>query len=271
MTKFCGNCGAATDGGRFCPKCGSPQTNAVPAAAQTPYVPAKRGSPILKIVLISVVVLFLLGITGVVGAVYYIKGKVHEIAHSTNVSNLRDTITSAANAQPTHAGCELLSKEQVAEILDTPVARAEGNEAGDLKEYCDYWSQPSAAGKTIKKTRTEDDSPEAASKDLQATLKDLENLAKNVSASANASGPLLAVQVFRGTAKVGLLSVKAASFVTGQKQESVEGPWDEAYFGPSDVLLFVRKGDNGIMLDLHRLPQSHGKGLALAKAMVDGI
>jgi hypothetical protein len=265
MTKFCGSCGAAMDGGRFCPKCGSPQTVAAPAAAR-----AKPGSPILKIVLVSVALVALLGVGGVVGAFYYVKGKVQEIAHSDTVSNLRDAVSSAAHAQRTHAGCDVLSKESAAEILNTPVVRVEGNEAGDLKEFCNYWSQP----KTITKKSPEpqdDDRPDANSKDLQATLKDLENLAKNASASANGNTPLLSVQVFRGTAKVGLLSVKAASFVAGQQQRSVEGPWDEAYFGPSDALLFIRKGDNGVMLDLHGLPQAREKGLTLAKAMVQGI
>jgi hypothetical protein len=180
---------------------------------------------------------------------------------------LRDAVSSVAKAQPTHAGCELLSKERVAAILHTTVARAEGNDAGDLKEFCDYWSKNADAqdGK-----RTRDENP-FTDKDGQITLKDLQDLARSVSAGDDAHKPLVEVQVFRGTAKVALLSLKTASLFTGQKAQSIDGPWDEAYFGPFDALLFVRKGDDGLMLSLHRVLEPHEKALALAQEMAGGI
>jgi hypothetical protein len=178
-----------------------------------------------------------MGLTGVIGALYWAKGKVEEAAHSRGAeslrdgaaslrdgaASLRDAVSSVANAQPTHAGCELLSQEKVAAILHTSITHAEGNEAGDIKEFCNYWS--------------------------------------------NGRAPLLEVQVFRGTAKVALISLKTASLVTGQKQQNIDGPWDEAYFGPFDTLFFARKTSDGLMLNLHQIPEPREKALALAQAM----
>ncbi len=223
-----------------------------------------------------------MGLTGVLGALYWAKGKVEEAAHSNGAASLREgaatlredaaklreAVNSAANAEPTHAGCDLLSKEKVAALLHAPVARAEGNDAGDIKEFCDYWSNKNDESQDSKKTS---DEPPASSKDGPITLKDLQDLAKNVAASDEAHTPLLEVQVFRGTAKVALLSLKTASLFTGQKQQSIEGPWDEAYFGPFDALFFVRKGNDGLMLKLHRVSDPREKALALARVMIGSV
>jgi hypothetical protein len=276
MASFCGTCGTPTGGAKFCPKCGSPQT----ITGQAAYTPAKTaraksGFPALKAVFIILAAMILLGIAGVVGALYWAKGRVEEIAHSSGAANLRDgatrwreAVSSAAHAQPTEAGCKLLDKQRVSGLLGSTVARAEGNDAGDLKEYCNYWSNESDSNGDSKKAIEEHP---ASSRDGAATLDDLQDLAKNISIADNAHKPLLAVQVFRGTAKVALLSLKTASLFAGQKQRSIDGPWDEAYFGPFDALLFVRKGDNGLMLDLHHVSQSREKALALARAMVGDI
>jgi hypothetical protein len=226
--------------------------------------------------------MLLMGVTGVIGALYWAKGKVEEAARSNGAASLREgaatlradaaklreAVSSAANAEPTHAGCDLLSKEKVAALLHAPVARAEGNDAGDIKEFCDYWSNKNDTAQDSKKTS---DEPSASSKDGPITIKDLQDLAKNVSASDDAHTPLLEVQVFRGTAKVALLSLKTASLLTGQTEQTPEGPWDEAYFGPFDALLFVRKGNNGLMLKLHRVSDPREKALALAEAMIASI
>jgi hypothetical protein len=99
----------------------------------------------------------------------------------------------------------------------------------------------------------------------------LQDLAKNIAKSDNSHSPLLAIQVFRGTAKVALLSLKTANLFTGQNDHRVEGPWDEADFGPFDAVLFVRKGDNGFMIDLHHVSEPREKALALARAMAAEI
>jgi hypothetical protein len=229
MAKYCGVCGTSIGGGKFCPKCGAPQTQARTA-------PARNGFPTIKAVFVILALMLLMGVAGVLGALYWAKGKVEEAAHSEGAESLRagaatlrddaakmrDAVSSAANAEPTRAGCDILSKEKVAAILHSPVASVQGNDAGDIKEYCNYT-------------------------------------------------PFLEVQAFRGTAKVALISLKAASLVTGQEHESIQGPWDEAYFGPFDSVFFVRTGNNGLMLKLTHIPHPREKALALAQAMLKNL
>jgi hypothetical protein len=166
MGSFCSSCGAVTGGGKFCPTCGSPQT---PVGAQVVNPPVTRGSPVLKIVLLSIAVLFLLGMIGAVRAFYYVKDRVHEevaqIKHDSGLSDAR------ARAQPTHAGCEILSREKAADILGVTVARAEGNEAGDAREFCKYWPEGAKAGEQTKE---------------EPDFKDLEALIKGISSAASA-------------------------------------------------------------------------------------
>jgi hypothetical protein len=229
-------------------------------------------------VFIILAVMMLMGLAGVIGALYWAKGKVEEAAHSSgaetlregaanlrqDAAKLRDAVSSVADAQPTHAGCDILPKDQIVAILHAPIAHAEGNDAGDIKEFCDYWS-------TQADRAAERPAPAPAPKDGQAALKDLQDLAKSISSSANSHAPLLDVQVFRGTAKVALLSLKTASLLTGQHEQSIEGPWDEAYFGPFDELFFARKGNDGLMLKLDHVAQPRPKALALAQAMMPGV
>ena len=226
--------------------------------------------------------MLLMGLAGVIGALYWAKGKVEEAAHSSgaeslrqgaaslrqDAAKLRDAVSSVADAQPTHAGCDMIVKDKVAAILHTRIAHAEGNDAGDIKEFCNYWS-------TQSDSPAEPSAPAAATapapRDGQAALKDLQDLAKSISSSANTHAPLLEVQVFRGTAKVALISLKTASLLTGQNQQSIEGPWDEAYFGPFDEIFFARKGNDGLMLKLDHVSQPRPKALALAEAMMPGV
>jgi hypothetical protein len=257
MGNFCSSCGTATDGGKFCPKCGSPQQPPIVNAAP------KRGSPVLKIVLISIAVLFLLGIAGAVRVFYYVKDRVHE-----EVAQIKRD-SGSANPQPTHAGCELLNKEKVAEILDATVARAEGNEAGDSKEYCKYWPDMNTA-EDAKRTR-ENSELEAKAKSGRVDLKDIEGLIKGVSESATANRPLVSVNVFRGNGKAAMFGIKTAASFTGQKDHKLEGPWDEAYFGPFDAVMAVRRGDNVAVLVLGNVAPKREKGLELAKALTAAL
>jgi hypothetical protein len=272
MGNFCSSCGAATGGAKFCPACGSPQTTGAAPGAQTypqqpaaAYAPAKRGSPILKIVLITVAVLLLLGVIGVVRAFFYVREKVHqEVAEvREGGSRLRDTISGVAKAQPTQAGCELLGKDRVAGMLRSPVSRAEGNEAGDAREYCNYWSEKRAG----------DEDPERAYRTQRGPpdVSDLDTLIKGITASTSAKGPLLSVNVFRGNGKIAIYGVKTAALFAGHTAEKLEGPWDEAYFGPFDAVMAVRKGDNAILLDLTKLTEKREKGLELAQAMAQAL
>ena len=257
MTNFCANCGAATGGGKFCPKCGSPQTAsaATSSAAQTAYAPVRRKSHVFKIILITLALLFVLGIAGLVRGYYYVKERLLEAKQEM-------AKTKIVSAQQTQAGCALLGKEKVSDILGTTVARTEGNEVGDLREYCNYLSKANVAADTNKNDESKEDG--------QPGLKDLAALAKKISAAA-ANRPLLSVQIYRGNAAAAIIGLKTVSRLTGNQEPSVPGPWDEAYFGPMDSSLAVRKGDNGFLLDLTLVEKKRQAGLEIAKAMVQGL
>jgi len=263
MPAFCASCGEATGGGRFCPKCGSPQPGGAAAysSSQTPYVPPRKKSHVLTIVLIALALLVVLGIAGIVKGYYFIKDRVEDAKQELAKSKV-------SSPQRTQAGCDLISKKKVAEILGTTVASIKGNEAGDLTEYCNYYSQAAAASDTDKSDG--DDEKGAASKDSQPGLKDLESLAKKISEAAK-NRPLLSAQIYRGNAAAALIGIKTISRIAGGNESSVPGPWDEAYFGPKDAIFVVRKGDNGFLLNLGRVERKREAALQIAKVMVAGL
>ncbi len=267
MSNFCASCGAATGGGKFCPKCGSPQGNAAtpgpgPTISQAPYAAPVRGkSPVLKIVLIVLALFLVGGIAVVVKGYYFLK----ETYQETKQEMAKSTI---GPVQKTQAGCELLDKDQVAQILGTPVAATKGNEAGDIREYCNYLSSANVAAEAATKDNDTDASSET--KDHKPGLKDIESLAKQISDAAK-NKPLLGVQVYRGNAGMALITIKAAARLTGSGATSVPGPWDEAYFGPQDTTFAARKGQNGILLDLTQVRAKHDSGIAVAKAMMANL
>lgn len=263
MSSFCANCGAATGGGRFCPKCGSPQSGAAPpSVSQMPYAPARKKSPVLKIVLISLAILFALAIVGAVKGYYFIKDRVEDAKQEYAKAKIGPT-------QRSEPGCDLLTKQKAAEILGTTIARVKGNEAGDLREYCNYYSEP-ASPSDAGTSDDDDNKGSAESKDDQTGLKGLESLAKKISKDAK-DRPLLSAQIYRGNAAAALIGIKTVTRLAGNNEPSIPGPWDEAYFGPKDTTFVVRKGDNGFLLNLTHLEKKREIGLELAKVMVSGI
>jgi hypothetical protein len=61
--------------------------------------------------------------------------------------------------------------------------------------------------------------------------------------------------------------MNVAGALMGTKPESVPGPWDDAVFGPMNSTLTMRKGENGVMIDLRQIAHGRQKGLELAKAI----
>jgi hypothetical protein len=257
MSNFCASCGAATGGGKFCPKCGSPQADGAPSISQSPYAPPRK-SPVLKIVLVTLALLFVLGIAAAVKGYYFLKDRVleakQELAHMKS-----------SPAEPTQAGCEILSKEKVAEILDTTVAQSKGNRAGDFMEYCKYYAKAQTDA-----DRDGDGDKSDASKNSEPSLQDLESLAKKISTAAD-DRPLVYAQIYRGNASPPVIAIKTVGRLSGNDEANIPGPWDEAYFGPKDSVLAVRKGSNGVVLTLTIRDKRRETALELAKAIVPSL
>lgn len=283
MASFCGNCGTPATGGRFCLKCGSqlpaagppPLQSAVPPNNVYGQVPKK--SPVLKIVLISLVAVLFIGAAGTVGLVLYIKSKVHDkLAQmkdqtGVDVSEQISSVFGNKVRRPTKDGCLLLTKDEAGSILGVTIVRTTGNEPGTSSEYCNYYADE----KDLEKSRTaaaEDRLPTGRTDDAAQQLAQVEDMVKKMVASANnGSTPLLQVTVYRGDAQMAEATFATANVLMGTKVPSVPGPWDQAVFGPMNSLLSMRKGENGVLIDLRQIPQAHEKGLAMAKLIAGRI
>ncbi len=264
MSSFCASCGTATGGGKFCPKCGSPQGDGTASPqssiSQMPYAPARRKSPVFKIILAVLALFLILGVLVVVKGYYFLKETVQQAK--------QEIAQSKVTAEKTQAGCGLLDSEKVSQILGAKIASTKGNEAGDLREYCNYLSPANVAAASANK----DDGPDISTdfKDGKPSLDDLQSLAKKIS-KVSKNKPLLSVQIFRGNAAVAVFGIKTASRLTGNGATNVPGPWDEAYFGPQDSAFVARKGHNGVVLDLTQIANKHESGPALAKALLASL
>ncbi len=221
-----------------------------------PYVPpVRRRSPVLRIVLVVVGLFLIAAGFLIVKGYYFVKETVQE-ARKLGPSNMQP-------AQETKAGCELLAKEDVAKILGTPVAATKGNDAGELREYCNYLSAANVAADAAK-PKHDDAEEDADAKDHKPSFKDIESLAKQISDSAK-NRPLLVVQVYRGNGGVPVFGIKTADRLTGGEIENVPGPWDEAYFAPQNTQFAVRKGSNAILLDLTQVRKNATWALLLRR------
>jgi hypothetical protein len=169
MANFCNKCGAPSDGGPFCGRCGADMrktpaptqppaqpamqpavaTPAPPPAAfqpvpvvQTPAQPqpvaqavsAKQGSPLLKIALVVIAIFFVLGVAAV-GGVYYVvyrvKQKVQEVkAEVLSGDSSNGSTPTASGAAPNNDACHLLSKEEVGHAIGLEIATIEPSDGG---------------------------------------------------------------------------------------------------------------------------------------------
>lgn len=278
MASFCGSCGTPAAGGRFCLKCGSPLAAAsAPPQTAAPvnnvYGQPPKKSPVLKIVLISLMAVVFLGTAGAIGLVLYVKSRIHDkLAEVKDRTGVDVSGAFSSNAKGvTKNGCLLLSKDEAGSILGVTVVRAVGNQAGTSNEYCNYY----ADDKDLEKSRTaaaEDRRPMGSTNDPAQQMAQVEDMAKRMVASANdGSAPVLQITVNRGDAKAAALAFTTANALMGTKIVNVPGPWDQAVFGPMNSLLSMRKGDNGVMIDLRQIPKAHDKGLAMAKVIAGRI
>jgi hypothetical protein len=275
MANFCPNCGAAAGAGSFCANCGKPLSAIEQPPPPAPAIPAQsKGGSGLKIILITLALIAMVGFAAVVGLVYYAKTRVSariaELKQRTGI-DLPAAVRSVQESTPSGGrrdGCLLMSKNEAERILGFALKRSDGNlRPGASDEHCDYFADPDALEDIRNKTAGEFKSP-AEPKSLEAGVAQAEALTKGIVAGVNdGSAPILQLSVHRGDAKVATLGITAASRLMGVKPEKVPGPWDEAVFGPMNSTLMLRKGDNGVMIDLRQVPGGREKGLRMARVI----
>jgi hypothetical protein len=140
MAGFCGNCGFQLDtSSKFCARCGAQQAIGNPAPYAPPLsappmsAPAVRpqgSSSVLKVV---VIVLVCLGVAGAaaIGGVWYLAHRVKEAVvekaqeNGIDLNSITTPTKTSTNLHRTHESCELLSKEEAANLLGEPIDRTE--------------------------------------------------------------------------------------------------------------------------------------------------
>ena len=288
MANFCVKCGGGLDAGAgFCRQCGSsvgagqnaaPVYNNPPVAAPLP--PATTGGSALKFLLIAFLIFAVLGVAGAVGAYYYIKGKavekMAEFKERTGV-DVGDALEKAARSKPSSSGerrdgCLMLTKGEAERILGVPLERVSGRpSANESGEHCEYYAPASAAKVSADQAaeRLKALGKSGSGKSDEANLKDIEGIVKSMGAAmSDGTTPVLVVTIYRGDAQAAILGLNLGVALGGMKAEKVAGPWDEATMGPLNSLMTVRKGDNGMMIDLRQLPEGREKGIEIAKTVV---
>jgi hypothetical protein len=279
MPNFCPKCGAAAGAAKFCPGCGSPlaavqQPQPAPQAVMQP-LPKATGGGGLKVILIVLALIAVVGFAALIGLAYYAKTRVSarmaELKQRTGI-DLPAAVRGAQESTPAgekRDGCLLMSKDEAEKILGFTLTRSDGNlRPGASDEHCDYYADPKALEEIRSKTVEEFKTPANGKQSAEAGLAQVEALTKGMVAGVNdGSAPILQISVHRGDAKAASFGMTAASRLMGVKPEHLTGPWDEAEFGPMNSMLTLRKGNNGVTIDLRQVPKGREKGLQMAKVI----
>lgn len=173
MASFCVQCGAPLSGA-FCVKCGADAlaaTNPSPGQAPTPdaeqiratlgspALPTKKMSPLAKLAIAAVVIIFVGGVAAALG-VYYIAHRVSQKIHQASEGILGSSSDSTATGTASTSGnssaadsadsslgdvCRFLSKEDVSKAIGVEIVRTQSEDSG-----CSYIAKGDQADMTAK-------------------------------------------------------------------------------------------------------------------------
>jgi hypothetical protein len=303
---FCQNCGAQM-GGAFCNSCGArasqtpppppppppaqytptPPQYAPPQYAQPPYTqplapPAKSGSG-LKILLVVLGIFLLLGMVAVGGIMYAVHRAKQAIASTTGVDLNSFSEQRHGPARRLDA-CALLTKDDLSQILNLPVDRAEGTGLS-THSTCKYYSaaaqqrgsdEAAAAVKKLQESGKSGDS----NANTEQQLANLGNMIRGITSAAAGAGDeaILSIETESDNAKAAMAGFKlgmgVATIGMGKDadpaakaaiRQDVSGVGDEAMFGPLLSLFMFRQGDVSVQLDGRTLPGGRDAQIAIAK------
>ncbi|MCC6341529.1 MAG: zinc ribbon domain-containing protein [Bryobacterales bacterium] len=279
MPRFCTHCGAPqSESASFCQGCGKPLQPQSAAPASAPSAPVKpASSSLLKFVLVAFAVIAILGmisVAGVIYAGYRVKNKVEQSAKDHGI-NLHD-LTSPSNAAARHLDpCSLLTKEEAAQILNTPIIRAESS-----GEACNYYAKPLSveereanlrkAFEEVGKKAPIADSAPSSEKVRESGIGDL---ARQIVGSANdGSAPLFTITYSQdGKQQIAAMKI-AIGAVSGNlasaSLDELRGIGDQALLGPLDSMLVVEKNGAGVTIDLRQLPKAKQLAITMARRIV---
>jgi hypothetical protein len=283
---FCRTCGAQLTAA-FCTRCGAPAVQppppvqpAAPQPSSQPQPPASKTGSGLKVLFVVLGVIAFLGMLSV-GAIWYGWHKVKQTVASQGI-DLNTAVDRGAGRQLD--ACELLTKEDLAQILNLAIERSEGT-GRSTHSTCRYYSsaaqqrgtdEAAAAFKKLQQNTKSNDSP--AQQD--EALKNLETMVRSVggAAAGTVNDSVLNIEVESENAKAAMagfrLGAGLAAAVVGADakpearkafREEVQGIGDEAVFGPLQSLLMFRKGDVSVQIDARTLPGGRDTEIAIAQ------
>lgn len=282
---FCRNCGTQLTGA-FCAHCGAralpspPHVQAPPQPYSQPQPPGAKSASGLRILFVLLGVIVFLGMLSF-GAIWYGWHKVKQTVALKGI-NL-DTEVDRGAARKLDA-CELLTKEDLAQILNLAIERSEGT-GRSTHSTCRYYSsaaQQRGADEAAAAFRKLQDASKSGDSPVQQedALKNLENMVRGVAGAAagTANDSVLTIEVesenakaamagFRLGAVLGAAVVGADAKPEARKafREEVKGIGDEAVFGPLASLLMFRKGDVSVQIDARTLPSGRDTEIAIAE------
>jgi hypothetical protein len=275
MAKFCGNCGSPlNETSAFCGACGSSVRQAnVPPAAPTvqppvsPLPPVRQGtSPIVKIVLIVVVLLFVGGALATFGMFYALhlaSRKAHEFSRqvlgSSGIMSSSTADSGSAGGQYGSAGtngpgaCRFLSKEDVSRSIGVTIVATRTTEAS-----CAYLAKGTSAemsGKHIAAMMARNGANAQQQQMIQNFSRGLLGSAQTDGNSQNAdvNTVVMAFTIDPNSAKTQMTMNENVLGALGPGEKPLQGIGDEAFDAAGSVML-VRKGDKLIRITYSTCP-----------------
>lgn len=283
---FCPNCGSSVSGA-FCSKCGRQITTTSPSAASpspAPPSPASNatvspplppGSSGSKIIFTVVGVLVALGLLGMVAAVY-VGHKVKQVASEYGV-DLSSRSSEQIGRAHSYDACALLSKDEAAQILGTPIASVKLGGRG-ITSRCEFYPASASADDVsgaIDRLKELGNQPDSAKKNGEVQDA-ISRMARG--AITDPSSPILTIAVDGRSGRSNMTSFAGAyrilSGVTKgsgiKAAEDISGIGDRAVLGAVGNMMFL-KGDTSVELDGPAVLGSKDKATALAQRIVSRL
>ncbi len=303
MANFCNKCGTPSDGGPFCGGCGAamakspaaappqpaaqaqplplPQlpfqpSPAVQAQPIAPSVPVKKGSPLLKIAIALVAVIFVCG-AAAVGGIYYVVYRVKEKVQEVKADVLGGAASNSNTATGSgtvanHDGCRLLSKEEVGRAIGVEIVATEPNDYG-----CSYLAAGTSADMGSKHATAMMASKGADAKAQQTMQGLLGGLSKalqseNPKDSPDKDGkvPVLSFSIDTNSAETQMQLNEKVLGALGPPEPPIQGIGDHA-FSSAGSMMMVRKGDKLVRIMYMLCPCSTEAIKPLARTLADRL
>ncbi len=336
MAKFCSKCGSPLSGGAFCTVCGadmrqgqmpmqsqpaqppssqqplsqqtltqapSPTQSAPPLATTAPPPAAgpTKTSPLVKLAIAAVVIIFVggaLAAGGVYYVVYRVKQKVHEVArdvpglvsspdNSSSSGGIMGSISkmvsgsgnssssgsSGSNGSISGDRCRLLSKEEVGHAIGVEIIRTDPIENG-----CSYVAKGDQADMSAKHATAMLASRGADQKTQQMAqafaggmFKMFQNERPPAEQDTSGEVPVFSFSVDQNAADMQMrLNAKGLGRLGPTGAQGIPGIGDQAFVS-ADSMLFVRKGDKLIRIMYMTCPCGTQQVIPLAKKIADAL